>query len=118
MVVKPHANATVTCQLLTFRELEMAEKEQRRRGSPEGTPKRKKLRLSSVPPQANVPQAMVAQMMTFRLVGSPKRKRFEPRRRRREAMGAINVPSLVIPEIRGTGKVVCIQLLLICRAYS
>ncbi len=87
---------------------EMAEKEQRRRGSPEGTPKRKKLLLSSVPPQPNVPQAMVAQMMTFRLVWSPKRKRFEPRRRR-EAMAPINVPSLVIPEIRGTGKVVCIQ---------
>ncbi len=90
----------------------MAEKEQRRRGSPEGTPKRKKLRLSSVPPQANVPQAMVAQMMTFRLVVSPKRKCSE---RRREAMGAINVPSLVIPEIRGTGKVVCIQY---CRLHD
>ncbi len=43
-------------------------------------------------------------MMTFRLVGSPKRKCFKPRRR--EAMAPINVPSLVIPEIRGTGKVV------------
>ena len=55
----------------------MENQHSRKRSLPsEGTPKRKKLRVSTTAPQASVPQKMAAQMMTFRLVGSPKRKCF------------------------------------------
>ena len=56
---------------------EMENQHSRKRSLPsEGTPKRNKLRVSTTAPQASVPQKMAAQMMTFRLVGSPKRKCF------------------------------------------
>lgn len=85
--------------------------ENRKRGSlaPEGTPKRKKLRLSTAP-QASVPQEMAAQMLTFRLVGSPRRKCFEPRRQ------GVMAANLVRPESSGsigTGKVIA-EFILIC----